>query len=243
MKTLLFDVYGGLSAFGGIAEGTLRPVDVKPTRTGMFGLIGNCLGYDRQDIQALDNLSEDLGFAVGTVRSGDNLIDYHTVQTIWPKKDAFFNTRAEGLRVGNIHTSLTFREWRVDTLYVVALWSRNGKVDLEQIKDALLRPARTPFLGRKAAPFGTPMMPRILDVIDPAEALSADKAGERLMEVFHRSSQGHTVPGVVEISCDEDMPGVPSSARRVPRRDTRKPGTPRAFAVRNEVIFPVGRAA
>ena len=153
----------------------------RPARSAIFGLIAGCLGIDRADEPAHQNLQEGYGFAIRTDMLGDPLRDYHTTQTLpeaakkrKAKQGIDVCTRADEINYGknDLTTILSLREYRTDGLWTVVIWKgKDAPCSLESLKDALEKPAYTPYMGRKSCPLAMPMTPLILPADDILVAL------------------------------------------------------------------------
>ena len=176
MRHLLFNLHGGLSAFGESAVQHARPASEMPTRSGVLGLVANCLGIERADAISINAISKSLGVGIAIYDPGSVMMDFHTTQTAAHPPQGFVS-RAQQLKHGKLGTEISEREWRIGLIAVVALWSRDDVVNLDVIADALRTPKSIPFLGRKAAPTCAPMNPRTVDADTLGEAFAADAGG------------------------------------------------------------------
>lgn len=168
---LILRLAGPMQAWGQPTfEGT-RPTARFPTRSGLLGLLGACLGIKRGDRTALQTLSESVHFAIrcdkvqvdGKSLHVTGLRDYHTVQ------DA-----REGYRGLKSHETIqTWREYLCDATFTVAVWvSDTSGVTLSQLQEAVLRPRFTPFLGRKSCPLTQPLFVAVCEASGPHLALA-----------------------------------------------------------------------
>jgi CRISPR system Cascade subunit CasD len=169
---LVLKLQGAMQAWGTHTYEDYRPTNLFPTRSGIVGLIGACMGIDRDDIQAREELSAGLVMAV---RSDDQhglrphiITDYHTVLDArkvngQARKDAI----------------LSSREYLCDAQYTLALMvKKNSSVSLENLIQAVKKPQYTPFLGRKSCPLMRPLfeaeveadsLPAALAVVEPGQ--------------------------------------------------------------------------
>lgn len=230
-RTLVFELHGLFSAYGSPSTRALRTVDRAPTKSGVVGLVANCLGLGRTDVSTL---CDELGIVVRTVAAGRSFMDYHTVQGTDLVGGAAPRTRRDiffGVADRERKADITLREWVVGAYHVVGIWTRpsSGRT-LEEIRDALIRPARVPYLGRKAASMTLPMRPEIV----PAEPVAAVAARDVSNGVL---ASGVEVEGRMEILCDVDCPDAPSSGSLRRRRDAVLPASSRSFGIREERFF------
>lgn len=126
-------------------------------RSAILGLLGAACGIRRDgNFSAID----ELGIAVAPFETGTLLRDFHTVQTVPTAKVKQPQSRPLALHQAHeVNTVLTQRDYRVSTLYGIALTGG----DLHRICDALQRPAFTLYLGRKNCPLSAPLAPRLVE--------------------------------------------------------------------------------
>lgn len=167
---LLLTLYAPLASWGEIAVGETRGSWDRPSRSAVLGLLGAALGLTRENQAAHDALGAGYGIAVRLDAAGDPLSDYHTAQTVSAAvvKKRRPRTRAQLLDVPSHQreTILSRRAYRQDAVATVVVWVRGGAGEaarwtLEQLRDALHRPAFVLYAGRKANAFGAPLRPEI----------------------------------------------------------------------------------
>ena len=153
---LILRLAGPMQAWGQQTfEGT-RPTGRIPTRSGLLGLLGACLGIRRDDSSALQTLADSVRFAVRC----DELIlnerripvtglrDYHTVQ----------NARQDYRGLKSHETIQTWREYLCDAMFTVVIWlTPQAKMTLQMLEDAVRKPHYTPYLGRRSCPLTHPL--------------------------------------------------------------------------------------
>lgn len=136
-----------------------------PGRSALLGLLGACLGIDRQDKERQRQLAESVAFAVRIDKTEyvpQKMTDYHTV------KDA----RVDYHSLKSHETIETWREYWQDVKYTVAVWSLpNAEISLEQLREAICKPVYTPFLGRKSCPMTRPLFEAMVNADDAKTAL------------------------------------------------------------------------
>jgi CRISPR system Cascade subunit CasD len=167
---LILRLSGPLQAWGQPTfEGT-RPSASFPTRSGLLGLIGACVGIRRNDKTALQNLADSVRFAVRCdIHSVDGreipvtkLTDYHTVQ----------NAREDYRGLKSHDTIQTWREYLCDAQFTVAVWcTDNSFYTLQEITNAVQKPYFTPYLGRRSCPLTCPLYLANCEATDPQHAL------------------------------------------------------------------------
>lgn len=174
---LVFRLYGPLAAWGDIAVGEERASLTHPGKSAVLGLVAACLGIRRQEEERLLDLERSLGLAVAVQSRGRALTDFHTAQ-VPParrnRKPIVCATRREEILAlaPDDDAILSRRQYRVDALYLACLWRRDeGAPALEEIRDALERPALIPYLGRKSCPTALPFWPLLVEAQTLAAAL------------------------------------------------------------------------
>lgn len=181
MRCLILRLEAPLMSFGDVAIDEIRPTRVLPGRSLLAGLIGNALGYEHRDVDALDRLQQRLRFAARLDRGGEPLRDYQTAHIgkkdpIWVTR-GFYEERGGGTweresRTGwLVQTVQRYRHYRADSIVTVALALEpvDEAPSVDAIADALRRPERPLFLGRKSCPPSRP----IFDHASEAESLVA----------------------------------------------------------------------
>jgi CRISPR system Cascade subunit CasD len=233
MRYLLFNLCGMMVSHGEVAEFDFRGSDERPTKSALVGLVSNCLGMVREQRAEMSAMAEGIGTAVATYDGGSSVLDFHTVQSVRPNRRQIpYGTRRNALATGILDTTVTTREWRMDTFHVVALWSY-GVVDLDAIAEALRRPLRTPYIGRKAGSFSLPMDPRFVEAASLPEAFKQDPRYSKAREIFR------TLPVTPKgtVASDLSGEGIPADALVNVRNDLTSHQSTRAFHPRDELLF------
>jgi len=165
MEFLVFRLYGPMAAWGWVSVGEQRHSHAHPSRSAVLGLIAAALGVKRHQETELSQINEQYGVAVMAETTGEWLRDYHTVQVPKAKGKAKYHTRRDELRLGDLYTILSQRDYRTDACYTLAIWSRASLpiYSLEDIRAALIRPRFALYLGRKSCPPSLPLRPVIAD--------------------------------------------------------------------------------
>lgn len=172
---LILKLDGPMQAWGEHTFEGLRPCANFPTRSGLLGLLGACLGIMRNDRNRLQGLADSMGMAVRVdarkTRSADGTehalpvvkdSDYHTV------KDA--RREYDGLK-SHEKTIRTWREYLYDAEFTVAVWNRDyAAINLGELEKAVRFPKFTPYLGRRSCPLARPLFERRLASADVLEA-------------------------------------------------------------------------
>ena len=191
---LILRLEGPMQAWGTHTYEDFRPSNLYPTRSGLLGLLGACLGLERGDPEGQAQLAASVEFTVridGMVarpgadkpvtKPGIKLPDYHTV------REARRVNRAP--REGE--TIQTWREYLFDAAFTVAVGTRpDAPVSLERIAEALRHPCYTPVLGRRSCPPTRPLLEGNVDTTTALEALSLiEPAGGLVYSEAERSEQ------------------------------------------------------
>lgn len=173
---LILKLHGPMQAWGEHTFEGLRPSANFPTRSGLLGLLGACLGIARNDRVRLQHLADSVGMAVRldtrTVSPKQDvsrslrvvkMTDYHTV------KDA----REDYSGLKSHETIQTWREYLYDAEFTVAIWSHpDAALTLDELEKAIKRPHFTPYLGRRSCPITRPLFHTRLDASDVPAAFN-----------------------------------------------------------------------
>ncbi|HMV55237.1 MAG TPA: type I-E CRISPR-associated protein Cas5/CasD [Rhodocyclaceae bacterium] len=189
---LILKLAGPLQAWGGHTFEDFRPSHDFPTRSGLLGLLGACLGVRRDDRAGLLGLAQSLRFAVradrrtladrwhpaaelqrlgseryaklhGKPLSAQRFTDFHTVL------DA--RTVGGGVRDNPV---VSRREYLADAVFTVAVGLLpQASIALDALADAVRRPVFTPVLGRRACPLARPLFETIVQAVSLTAALDA----------------------------------------------------------------------
>lgn len=156
-----------LQAWGDVAMDPTRPTRAFPSRSGMAGLLASALGWRYRDADRTTALQDALRYAVREDRRPQILRDYQTADlggigtqgwTRWG-----IEKRGGGSASG---TQILEKFYLADGVFTVALGLANGvaklpdggAVTLDDVEQAIRRPARPLFLGRKGCPPATPLL-------------------------------------------------------------------------------------
>jgi len=162
---LILRLAGPMQAWGGHTFEDFRPSEVFPTRSAVVGLLGACLGVERDDYRSREDLSASFIMAV---RSDERARPVH--------KATDFHTVLDARRVlgGASHFPVVSRrEYLYDAAFTLALGFRKGAAfSLHDVVRAVRRPRYTPFLGRRSCPLGRPLYETVVQAEGLIEALS-----------------------------------------------------------------------
>ncbi len=247
---LTFALVAPMASFGAIAVGERRPTWDRPARSAVLGLIGACLGVEREDDAGQAALAGGYGLALLCHAPGRLLADYHTAQVPPTRGKRRFATRREELQAPDLATILSRRDYRTGAWHLAAIWTRGPapRWTLADIGTAMAAPGFVPYLGRKSCPLGLPLAPHLDDAPDPATAL----ARRQQVGPEARFRGWADAPGTPMVARDHwDGATDPSLARRIEtRRDQPRNRRLWQFDLRQEVLealpllpLPPGQAA
>lgn len=158
---LILRLDGPMQAWGTHTFEDYRPVNLFPTRSGLLGLLGACLGLDRRDSAGLAALAESVTFAVRADAEAPRP-DRDQPVSKQPLKLQDYHTVLDARKVdGSANKSpvVSSREYLFDAAFTVAVGTRPGAAfALERIAEALRRPRFTPVLGRRSCPIARPLL-------------------------------------------------------------------------------------
>jgi len=179
---LVLDLAAPLMSFGQEQVGEHGPTGFFPGPSVITGLLANAMGWNRTDGAAHDRLQSRLVMGAALVSRGEVLTDFQTTRLSqadgsWttrgqPEGRASSNTYGvdpdDRRRTGREDKVLTHRRWRdarADARVLVALRLEPADEEptLHAVAQALKRPARPLFLGRKAF---IPSRRILLDVVE-----------------------------------------------------------------------------
>jgi CRISPR system Cascade subunit CasD len=159
-RFIILKLDGVMQGWGGHTYEDWRPTELFPTRSGLLGLLGGCLGIDRQEVERLNTLASSVLFTVQTECKrfqvdektlelmSLRLCDYHTIL------DA---RKVDGME--NKNPVQSYRWYLFDSPFDVAVEETvNAPIKLEEIVNAIRTPVYTPFLGRRSCPLSRPLL-------------------------------------------------------------------------------------
>lgn len=239
---LTFALHAPIASFGALAVGERRTGWDRPARSAVLGLVGACLGLEREDDTAQAALAQGYGIALLCHAPGALLTDYHTVQVPPSRRGRRFHTRAEELRADDLATVLTRRDYRVGAWHLAALWARSDapRWPLAAIADAMERPVYLPYLGRKSCPLGLMLAPQIIEAPDPATALlerqrTGPEATAPGLEALRAAHPAQTP--VIVMDASDVAPDDPRALRIEQRRDQPRSRRRWQFDLRGEAVL------
>jgi CRISPR system Cascade subunit CasD len=240
---LTFALVAPVASFGGIAVGERRAGWNRPARSAVLGLIGACLGIEREDDAGQAALADEYGLALLCHAPGALLADYHTAQVPSTLRNRRFATRAAELQAPDLNTILSRRDYRVDAWHLGAVWARAAapRWSIDAIAAAMDRPEFVPYLGRKSCPLGLHLAPRLSDAADAPGALLARHAEGP--EVAFRARMLNERPGAaasaIIVLDAADAADDPRIQRIEVRRDQPRSRRRWQFDLRHEAVLGV----
>jgi CRISPR system Cascade subunit CasD len=158
---LIVRLDGPMQAWGTHTFEDFRPSNLFPTRSGLLGLLGACLGIDRHNHAELEQLAASVEFTVLV----DRAVLRSNAEQPMPKaavKLSDFHTVLAARKVDgspNKNPVVSRREYLFDAAFTVAIGAKPiAPVTLEVIAEALCRPCFTPVLGRRSCPITRPLL-------------------------------------------------------------------------------------
>ncbi|MCW5599752.1 MAG: type I-E CRISPR-associated protein Cas5/CasD [Nitrosomonas sp.] len=158
---LILRLDGPMQSWGTHTFEDFRPSNLFPTRSGLLGLLGACLGIDRHNHAELEQLAASVEFTVRV----DRIVLRPSTEQPMPKaviKLSDFHTVLAARKVDgstNKNPVVSRREYLFDAAFTVAIGAKPvAPVTLEAIAEALHRPCFTPVLGRRSCPITRPLL-------------------------------------------------------------------------------------
>ena len=233
---LTFALVAPIASFGSVAVGERRQGWDRPARSAVLGLVGACLGVEREDDAGQAALADEYGLALLCYAPGLLLADYHTAQVPPTQRNRRFPTRAAELQAPVLNTILSRRDYRTGAWHLAALWPRGPapRWTLPDLVAAMERPGFVPYLGRKSCPLGLPLAPRIVPADDAPAALLArhDNGIEARFRTVRAAEQ-------MVVVLNEDDAGAYPRLRVEIRRDQPRSRRLWQFDLRREAVLPV----
>ena len=175
---LIMVLQAPLIAYGDEAIDRKRPTDNLPGLAMLTGLLGNALGYRRQDAGKLQELQRRITYAARTESDHPNswMRDFHTARlgTTDRAWTTYGNPEGRaGDRTNPFVTETRELDYVAESASVVALTLEEPSTtpSLEELAEALKRPARPLFIGRKCCIPERPVYEAIITADSATEAL------------------------------------------------------------------------
>ena len=157
MQVLLLDLQAPLMSFGGPQVDQIGNTGRFPTISQITGLCGNALGYMHGDFDRLQSLQGRIRLASALIRDGREIEDYQTVDLgqehlrhpSWTTHG--LPEHRDGGSGAKFGTHIRLRRYRAESAVLAAITLSPMEEDpnLDTVAEALDRPFRPLFLGRK----------------------------------------------------------------------------------------------
>lgn len=179
MQCLMLRFDAPLMSFGGVLVDQHNPTDRFPGRAMLTGLIANAMGWHHGDAQALNTLQSRLTYAARWDVPPTTLRDYQTAdlgqphlsQPGWTTRGTPEHREGGSAKRG---THQRDRHYWANGVLTLALALQPGEPELEQIEQALLKPARPLFIGRKPCLPATRLGLGLREATDVLDALKRE---------------------------------------------------------------------
>jgi len=213
-----------LMSFGGDMVDAYGVVRDFPAKSMVTGLIANALGWERYQTSLMDRLQERLVMGAIQLRAGRRIQDFQTAQLGSGDRGWTTHGRVEG-RAGGAGTyqspHIRYRDADADAVMMIAfrLVPTDETPDLDDIGEALDRPERPLFIGRKPFLPATPLRGNLVEADDIREALilaAADAQEPRLRAQWPIGEGADEGAQLVELTDERNwLTGVHAGLRRV----------------------------
>jgi CRISPR system Cascade subunit CasD len=173
-RFLLLRLEGPLQAWGDVAFDPRRPSRAFPSRSGLAGLLANALGWRHRDGARITALQDALRFAVREDVPPRPLRDYQTADLGAIGAEGWTRWGVER-RGGSASdgTHILDKGYLADGSFLAALTVVDDTpVTVGALHDAVRRPARPLFLGRKGCPPSVRMAEGVVEAASAYDALA-----------------------------------------------------------------------
>lgn len=175
---LILKLQGAMQAYGGHTYEDYRPSLIFPTRSAVVGLLGACLGLEREKPEPLKALSD--SFELTALAHSRQIEQRHLSQerkskTVSLHKMTDYHTvldarRSDGGKRDDAIVSR--REYLCDAEFTLALaFHEQAAFSLEQVGQSVKKPIYTPYLGRRSCPLQRPLFENIVNADNAEQAL------------------------------------------------------------------------
>lgn len=177
---LILKLQGAMQAYGGHTYEDYRPSLIFPTRSAVVGLLGACLGLEREKPQALEALNDSFELGLSVLAHSRLVEQRHFDKKLKPRtvtlhKMTDYHTvldarRADGGKRDDAIVSR--REYLCDAEFTLALsFKDQAAYGLDAVEKAVKKPHYTPYLGRRSCPLQRPLFEAIVDADTAEQAL------------------------------------------------------------------------
>ena len=181
MEILLLRFDAPLISFGAPIVDNRGVIQPYPALSMMTGMLGNALGYDHSEFERLERLQERLQYASRQDRRGEKLQDYQTVDFGHDHLDKSRAWTTRGTLEGRStrlqkQTHIRYRDYWVDAVHTIAVTvdEPDESPTIDDLAEAVQRPERPLFIGRKTCLPATPIhldrtqAPTLIDALSRA---------------------------------------------------------------------------
>lgn len=190
---LIIKLQGAMQSWGSHTYEDYRPILIFPTRSAIIGLLGACLGIERDETNKRDALNNSLINL--TVRANPRLSEIRG-QLLKMHKITDFHTVQNARKVDGVHRKdaiVSRREYLCDAEFTLALlFDKQHGYSINDIELAIKKPYYTPFLGRKSCPIHRPLFEAIVSSDNAQAALT--KISPKLGTLYSEEPFDKSVP-------------------------------------------------
>lgn len=163
-----------MQSWGSVALDPLRPTHGFPTRSALAGMMASALGWRYRDGARTTALQDALRYSVREERTPRRMRDYQTADLDGIGREGWTRWGMERRGGGSAATGthILEKQYLAGGVFLVALTLHSeAPVGLSEIAEALARPARPLFLGRKGCIPASPILVGRIEEGSPYEAL------------------------------------------------------------------------
>lgn len=186
MEILLLRFDAPLMSFGAPIVDNRGVIQPYPALSMMTGMLGNALGYDHSEFDRLERLQRRLRYASRQDRRGEKLRDFQTVDFSQEHLDSSRAWTTRGTLEGRAtrlekQTHIRYRDYWAEAVHTIAvsLDDPGESPTIDELAEAVRRPARPLFIGRKTCLPAAPIFLDRTSAPDLVEALRKAPLHER----------------------------------------------------------------
>ena len=164
MEILLLRFDAPLMSFGAPIVDNRGVIQPYPALSMITGMLANALGYDHSQFERLERLQERVKYASRQDRRGEKLQDFQTVDFRQEHLDASRAWTTRGTLEGRAarlqkQTHIRRRDYWADSAHTVAVTLDEAQTSptIDELAEAVKRPERPLFIGRKTCLPATPI--------------------------------------------------------------------------------------
>lgn len=170
---LILRLESPLQSWGTVAVDPVRPTSGFPTRSALAGLIASALGWRYRDGAKTTALQDHLRMAVREERRGNLTRDFQTADLGAVGQEGWTRWGVEKRGGSAARDTHLLEKWYLaGAAFTAAITlTRGAPAELHQVQEALQRPARPLFLGRKSCLPASPLLAGRIEAESPFDAL------------------------------------------------------------------------